>query len=242
MQAASGTDYRFAGSPWHVSYDFRSMGFGNASGGGPETGFFPGAVVGTNSANATEGAFEADFMVGRDFGIGWPGQWKVGVRVADLYSQTNGTASWPVRGAPSPATQTRTYQLNDGFIGAGPRVAVEGGIPLQGKWSFDYNGGIAGLVGKASATQTVTVVATGVPAPVCVAGCPINVSNSGTAFAFNADVQAGFSYWVTPAAKLSVLYRFDGYWNALGGFNSAGGSTNLTRYYQGPTLRFTMTY
>ena len=39
-QGAIGVDYKFASSPWHVSADFRYMGNGSQSAGGPETAIF----------------------------------------------------------------------------------------------------------------------------------------------------------------------------------------------------------
>ena len=54
-----------------------------------------GAAVGTNTATRREHNWEADFMVGRDLGIGsrQPKR-KFGLRVADIWGQTNGTANW----------------------------------------------------------------------------------------------------------------------------------------------------
>jgi len=260
LQGAVGVDYRFALSPWHLSADFRYMTNGTNSAGGPETAIFvpgpgggggAGAVTGTNTATRKEHNWEADFMVGRDLDIGNPAQLKVGLRVADIWGQTNGTASWayalitppPLTGA---YAQSRNYQQTNKFLGVGPRAAIEGSVPLQGAWSFDYNGGIAGLFGRNSANQTVgvTPTSTAVPPvlPVCVSGCPIAVSSNSDVFVFNADAQAGIAYAFSPGAKLSLNYRFEGYWNALRGFNAAGAPTNLARTYNGPTLKLTVAY
>ncbi|MGB7020895.1 MAG: Lpg1974 family pore-forming outer membrane protein [Xanthobacteraceae bacterium] len=242
-QGAIGVDYKFASSPWHVSADFRYMGNGSQSAGGPETAIFTrgGAAVGTNTASRSEHNWEADFMVGRDLGIGSPAQAKFGLRVADIWGQTNGIVSG-FTFAPS-GVQTRNYQQTDKFLGAGPRLAIEGSIPLQTAWSIEYNGGVAGLWGQNSANQTVGVSGSfGGGGVTCLAGCPIAASSGSNVFVFNADAQAGLAYAISQSAKLSLNYRIDGYWNALRGFNSAGAGTNLDRVYSGPTLKLTVAY
>ena len=172
-QGAVGVDYRFAASPWHLSADFRYMENGSNSGGSVETAIFspglgagPGPVPGTNSATRKENNWEADFMVGRDLEIGSPAQLKVGLRVADIWGQTTGTARWAfaIITPPSKAgafSQTSNYQQTNKWIGVGPRAAIDGSVPLQGAWTLDYNGGIAGLFGHNSVNQTVGVVTTG---------------------------------------------------------------------------------
>jgi len=244
-QGAAGVDYRFAASPYHWSADFRYMDNGSSSHGGPETAIFtPGAVVGTNAATRKEHNWEADFMVGRDLEIGSPAQVKFGLRVADIWGQTTGSANWaavigPPPTPPKAVSQTSNYQQTNKWLGAGPRAAIEGSVPLQGNWSFDYNGGIAALFGHDSVNQTVGVVNAG---PVCLSGCPISAGSGSDAVVFNADAQAGFAYAFSPSAKLSLNYRAEGYWNALRGFNSGGTATNLARTYNGPTLKLTVAY
>ena len=101
-------------------------------------------------------------MVGRDLEIGSPAQLKVGLRVADIWGQTNGVANWAyVLVTPPPGgadTQLRNYQQTNKLLGVGPRAAIEGSVPLQGAWSIDYNGGIAGLFGHISGNQNVSVI------------------------------------------------------------------------------------
>lgn len=253
-QGAVGVDYRFAASPWHWSADFRYMENGSNSGSSVETAIFspglgagPGPVPGANSATRKENNWEADFMVGRDLEIGSPAQLKVGLRVADIWGQTTGTARWAfaIITPPSKAgafSQTSSYQQTNKWIGVGPRAAIDGSVPLQGAWTLDYNGGIAGLFGHNSVNQTVGVVTTGPGISTCLSGCPIAASSSSNVFVFNADAQAGIAYSFTPTAKLSLNYRVDGYWSALRSFNSAGSPTNLNRVYNGPTLKLTVAY
>lgn len=251
-QGAIGVDYRFAASPWHLSADFRYMQFGSNSGGGPETAIFspgpfpgPAAIVGNNSASRKEHNWEADFMVGRDLGIGSPAQLKVGLRVADIWGQTTGVANWAyVIITPPPGgavTQMRSYQQTNKWLGVGPRAAIEGSVPLQGAWSLDYNGGIAGLFGHMSGNQNVSIVSTG-PAVLCLSGCPRTISTSANSGVFNADAQAGFAYAFSPAAKLSVNYRVEYFRNAMATFNSSNTGTLVSRYDQGPTLKLTVAY
>jgi hypothetical protein len=76
----------------------------------------------------------------------------------------------------------------------------------------------------------------------CVAGCPVNASSNKNGFVFNSDAMAGLSYAFTPTARLLLNYRFDGYWNALRGFDANGNLTNLDRFYHGPMARLIVTY
>ena len=255
-QGAGGVDYRFAGSDWHVSADFRFMGNGsNAATSAEVASFAPGpvlnAVTGANSANRKESAWEADFMVGRDLQIGNPAQVKFGLRVADIWGQTNGAANWAYAViTPPPLTGAYTfsdaYRQTNKWIGAGPRLAIEGVVPLQGAWSIDYNGGVAALFGHGSATQTTTITTTNTAAPpvtpTCLSGCPIAASTGSNAVVFNADAQVGIAYALSNNARVSLNYRVDGYWNGMRGFNAAGAGVNLSRVYSGPTLKLTVAY
>ena len=56
---------------------------------------------------------------------------------------------------------------------------------------------------------------------------------------FNADLQAGISYWFNPNVKLTASYRLDAFFGALSTLNSAGATTKVDRYYQGPRLILT---
>jgi len=248
-QGAAGFDYKFASSLWHVSGDFRYMENPSNSAGSNQTATF-GAfaatpVVATNSATRKEHNWEADFMVGRDLEIGNPTQVKVGLRVADIWGQTNGAVGpWTMPTIHSPPNQSFNYQQTNKWLGVGPRAAIEGIVPLQGAWSIEYNGGIAALWGHGSGNQNVTTVTGGFPGPVpvCLTGCPVTIGSSANNTVFNADAQAGIAYAFSPGAKLSLDYRIDGYWKALRGFNAAGTGTNLDRVYSGPTLKLTVAY
>jgi hypothetical protein len=76
----------------------------------------------------------------------------------------------------------------------------------------------------------------------CLSGCPIDTSISDDAWVFNADAMVGLSYAINDNFKATLGYRFDGYWNALKGFDSNGQVTDLNRFYHGAMLRLTMTH
>lgn len=267
-EGAIGVEYRPAMSPWIWSAQFRYGQHGSDSAsnnplavyvlsGFPTT---PVSIVGTNSASRKEHHWVADFMVGRDLGLGL-GQntLRFGVRIAEIKGKTTGSAKWglypfvfPTANCGSPASavaycgsETRTYEQNNSFLGVGPRLALDGQIPLGNNWAFEYGGGIAALYGRRKVDQPVNIsnvfptVTT--PAPTCVAGCPISASSSSNGFVFNADAMLGISYTINQYVTLMVSYRFDGYWNALRGYDSNGNVTNLDRFYHGPMLRLTIT-
>jgi hypothetical protein len=79
----------------------------------------------------------------------------------------------------------------------------------------------------------------GVP---CTTGCPIAGSDSSNGFILNADAQVGLAYAITRNAKLSLNYRYEGYWKALRGWDAAGAPVNLDRQYHGPTVRLNVLY
>jgi hypothetical protein len=51
----------------------------------------------------------------------------------------------------------------------------------------------------------------------------------------------GVSFAINQFVTLMVNYHFDGYWNALKGYDSNGNLTNLDRFYHGPSIRLTVT-
>ena len=213
------------------------------------------SVPGTNSASRDEYNWAADFMVGRDIGLGGgPAQFKFGVRVAEIRSKTTGTAGWNVPNTTSATCinflptdfskcplRERSYVQTNRFLGAGPRLAIEGSAPIGGAWFVDYMGGIAGLYGKHSIVQTVTNIGE-IGGVHCLAGCPVNFASSSDGFVFNADGMLGLGYAFTPTAKLSLNYRVDAYFDALRVVNATNGVSNVNRIYHGPNMRLTFQY
>jgi hypothetical protein len=47
---------------------------------------------------------------------------------------------------------------------------------------------------------------------------------------------------MSPTMKITASYRFDGYFNAIRTFNTAGKTVNVDRYYNGPMVRLTSNF
>ena len=176
----------------------------------------------------------ADFAVGRDIGLGQT-QLKVGLRIAEIEAKSSGNGVFNVPAfvpisAPLVANPFGFAQ-NSRFAGAGPRLGIDGSIPLGGGWAFDYLGGVAALIGA----RSLDVAGGGVAAAAGFA----DFGSSDLATVLNLDAQAGLSYWLTSSLKLSASYRFDGYWGALKTFNGNGTVINQDRFSTGPMLRLT---
>ena len=204
-----------------------------------------------SQASKWESHVAADIMIGRDFGLGTNSQVQFGFRVADLHaaaqaqqnsqSTTNinttttfystfvgiGTTNSSTSSSSSSSTFAR---WNSHFFGVGPRVAVTGGIPIVGSWSFDYSGAVAGLVGDR--TFDIATWTNGV------SGFSANYGH--TVFVFNADGFAALSYKFTPNFKLSAGIRADYYNSALKTYDiNTGGLASLERIFWGPFVRLT---
>jgi Legionella pneumophila major outer membrane protein precursor len=115
---------------WHVIGQFR---YGTASK-NPSTQFSfisaPSTVNVGENQNLREDHWLVDFGIGRDFGLGNSNAiWTFGVHVADLCSKLNGNFSISTVG-PSASPTTIAIQERSTFVGAGPRLGVQGDIPL----------------------------------------------------------------------------------------------------------------
>lgn len=249
---AIGVDYRL--DPfWHVSADFRYGQNKSRTTNGIQTGSLcVGSVsghcsvtktaAGATSATRKESNWLADFMVGRDLGLGGgPLQIKFGLRVAQIRGTTDGAGLLATTLTPSPSNAKFTYHQTNRWTGAGPRLAVEGSAPLTGSWSLDYMGGIAVLFGQQSVQQTASATKS-ISTNVCVAGCPVAAAFVSDNAVFNADGMLGIGYAFTPASKLSLNYRVDYYNDALKVLNSVGVASNASRLYHGPNLRLTVNF
>ena len=277
---AAGFDYRFGGSPWHISGEFR-YGQAKTSANGSSTSAFSvlgagaGLVVGyavslTQSAQASEREpyWLADFAVGRDVFGSDPDalQVKLGIRIADLKSQTNITST-ASEGALEilagggtgaaiigVANNQSTIEQNSTFLGIGPRVGVDGAIPIRGAWSLDYLGDVALLEGQQNfsamtTSKTTALVLAGEPGFILLGGfaatATFGTGASQMATVLNADVQAGLSYHVSPNVKVTASYRLDAFSDPLLTMNPSASVSNLTkigRYDQGPLLGLTGTW
>jgi len=265
-EAAIGVEFRPGMSPWIWSAQFRYGQHGsNSESSNPLATFLVGNFattpfnfVGTNSASRKEHHWVADFMVGRDMGLGQGhNTLRFGVRIAQIWGKTTGSAQWqfnaltptlPCTALPPSAYcayDQRAYEQKSSFLGVGPRLALDGQIPFGNNWAFEYAGGVAALFGRRKADQTVAInqiPPTAIPTPVCVTGCPFATTSSGNnGVVFNMDAMLGLSYAFNPNTILMIAYRFDGYFDALRGYDSNGNVTNLDRFYHGPMVRLTMT-
>ncbi len=249
--AAGGVDYRL--DPfWHVSADFRygqnksrttnSIQHGSVciSAAAVASTCSSTGVAGPNSATRKESNWVADFMVGRDVGLGGgPSQVKFGLRVAQIRGTTNG-AGLLITITPTTVSAKFAYNQTSKWLGFGPRLAIEGSAPIAGAWSLDYMGGVAVLFGHQSVSQTVGITtSSGLP---CVVGCPVPATFIGDNTVFNADGMLGIAYAFTPYSKLGLNYRVDYYNDALSVLSSTGGVSNASRLYHGPNLRWTVNF
>jgi Legionella pneumophila major outer membrane protein precursor len=266
-EAATGFDYRFAGSPWHVSGQFRygdarNSGYASSAGNSALVIAPISAINGneTIKANYTETHWTADLAAGRDvLGDGSNAmQVKFGLRLSELVGKTgmsdNTTENltfapallvpgFPPLSAAALNFSTLTDQRSS-FLGAGPRIGIEGSVPLAAGWAFDYLGDVAALLGNQRLANTTTTMASFTPASFVVAfgpppgGTSITTSDQRFATVFNADIQAGVSYWVTQNVKLSASYRLDAFFGVFNQTFTAGRQT-ADRYIHGPRAAVT---
>jgi len=204
-EAAAGFDCTFGVSPWHVSADVRyGMGqqqtrasnlrgvflvpSGAALPGAPSL-LVPVNANGTGTITHREDHALADFAIGRDIGLG-NSQLKLGLRIAEIEARTTGFGQFnvPAFAIISPPLIPRPFDFaqNSRFVGAGPRLGLDGTVPLGGGWGIDYLAGVAVLYGARSLDVNGSGAVSGA-----------NVNNMGAldaAAVFNLDAQAGLSY------------------------------------------------
>ena len=229
-EGAIGLDYRIAGSPWHISGQFRYGRAGDRN--SAISGFFSAPGIGSGSVvgnlNHKESHAVADFAVGHDIGIGTgQAQLKFGVRVVDLSAKS--TASGTLYTCTICTFPGASITFESRFVGAGPRGSIEGSQPIMGAWAIDYMGGVAYLYGTRSLNVTASAPGLGSGA--------FGVSD--VTGIFNADASLGLSYTFDKAAKLTAGYRYDSYWGAMKMYDSNLNVVNNDRAYYGPFLRFT---
>jgi hypothetical protein len=246
---AGGFDYRLAATPWHLSGRFE-LGQAKSSASTSSSlsivsGGFSASLTDLESAAHTETHWVADFAVGRDFAIGRDAaQAKLGIRVADLTAKTshlnNLTALYA--GINPSATLLFDNEETSHFQGVGPRIGVEGAIPLRGGFSFDYLSDVAVLFSTGQsrqfiATSSVSVMPGGFSTTTVTAG-----EDSHGAIVPNADIQAGISYWVNQRVKLSAAYRLDAYFGVLKVLDAEGNLMKADRYFHGPRVAATVNF
>ena len=174
----------------------------------------------------------ADFAVGRDVGIGsGPAQVKLGLRYADLSARISGPGVAYLDGRRVADIDDNAY-LKSRFQGLGPRVAVEGSMPLSGQFGLDYGVGAAYLF-SISRDRTFSVE-----------DSSDKITQSDKKGVFNTDASLAVTYNFTPTTKVALGYRADVYFNALPGidFTTSGGKSDSTRIYHGAFLRLTSAF
>ena len=278
IEGAFGFDYRFDNDPlWHYVFDFRygrsrtATSSSSSSSSTHSTSFKTNGLVSgvlqtttIRTASSSSGATQAsewgshlvaDFMIGRDIGVGANvPELELGLRIADLravaqaqetatlatttsikrtfYQPTNfggGFARTTHSTSSSMSATSASATWNSEFFGFGPRAAVTGGVPIIGFWTFDYGAGVAGLFGPRSFSFNGSGIA------------GAGFFNTGPmGFVFNADGWGALSYWFTPNVKLSAGIRGDFYDSALTTYNvNTGGLQTVSRLYWGPFVRLT---
>jgi hypothetical protein len=248
VEGAAGFDIRWPGNQlWHIVGDVRYGRTKTVT--GHSSTFFSSLINPTNnvfvlqtSSTASSGTEKeshlvADFMIGRDLGVGSNApELQFGVRVADLRASARVNTllkttfySSNVFPPSITATATAVTSFSSRFFGAGPRLAATGKVPITGFWSFDYSGGIALLFGERKSNFLLSG-----------AFGPLAINTNTTAFVFNADGWAAISYALTPNLKASAGVRGDYYNSPLMSYDiNTGGSVNIDRLFWGPFVRLT---
>lgn len=265
---ALGFDHRFAGTNWHVLGQVR---FGYATGSNssalavaliaPGEGAF--GWNDNTAAALTEWHWLADLGVGYDVITGpSPLEVNFGLRVANVTAKTTtndtGSMDFECPSACAPLTGIlANYAINEvlerSFLGAGPRIGIDGSIPLFGAWTFDYLGDAALLVGNTKISDEATA-SFGLFATTTAGPPPFSFTASGLSFCptilscywskwitvVNADMQFGIGYWITPNVKLALSVRLDAFLDALRQFpDDTLPAQSVDRYYWTPALTVT---
>jgi len=251
---AAGFDHRFVGTRWHVNAEGR-YGQNKGQAAATESFFFAAGFGGgvainapvTTQANLKEYHWQADAGVGYDIVTGPSSlQLKFGVRVAQISATTTTNSNLPgtftTPGGIVPFTVSNTTDVRRTFLGAGPRVGIDGSVPLVGGWSLDYKADGAWLFGNtkidSDGSSSISVVVP--PVAIVAAGIPNSTLWSKQINVVNVDVQAGIGYWITPYMKLAVSYRVDAFLDPL---RAAPDDTlparSIDRVYHGPKATLT---
>lgn len=233
LEGAVGFDYRWVGQPWHFVFDFRYGRTGRVSGSSASTN--PGTPTASSTSDQSseyESHLIADFMIGRDVGLGLDNsELQVGIRIADLYASASASGKYTHYSVPLSTTVTdrATGGWSSRFFGIGPRLAYVGSTPISGPWSFDYGGGVALLFGDRTFDVSLS---TG-----------YSRHERATMLVFNLDGWLALTYTLGPRYKISGGLRSDYYNAALTTYEtSTGGLQSIDRAYWGPFVRLTAAF
>ncbi len=250
INGAAGFDHHFAGTRWHINGEGRA---GVSFGKDDSTSAFSlldpgpdGIVFSANTqAKLTEWHWFADLGMGYDVFTGRaPLQLKFGLRIAEVASsnKVNTDASFTVFDTgvvDTTGTFNTSAKTERSFLGAGPRIGIEGEFPLWAGWTFDYKGDAAVLFGNTKITTDSTVSFNVVSAggPNVSGTFPFSSHWSKSIYVWNFDMQAGFGYWITPNMKLTATYRVDAYLDALRqNPDDTLPAQSIDRYVHGPKI------
>jgi hypothetical protein len=158
----------------------------------------------------------ADYSIGRTLGVGQElglgnMQATLGVRMAEPLASNGFTPSFDPRR----------------YLGAGPRLGLEGNQPLQSSWVVEWQVGAALLNGNRTFDTGGGVINSPLP----------NFANRGSVV--NVDGLLGLSYWFDSASKLTLGYHAD-YFKGSSAFNAGTAADNANRVDHGPLVRFSI--
>ena len=240
VEGAVGFDYRWQSQPWHFIFDFRYGRSGNASGTSgsfhstPAFGTLVSTTTTSNQDTEHETHLVADFMVGRDVGLGLAkSQLQFGVRIVDLYATASaantGKHTYYSASTLHTVSQSTTGEWSSQFFGIGPRLAYVGSTPIKGPWSFEYGSGIALLFGNRTFDVSLS---TG-----------YSRHERAMTLVFNLDGWLALTYTLGPRYKISGGLRGDYYNAALTTYDiNTGGLRSIDRVYWGPFVRLTAAF
>jgi hypothetical protein len=273
-EAATGFDYRFAGSLWHVSGEFRyaeskSSGLAATSGSLSPLALSllnvipPVTSAGGNeslSADYKERRWLADLAIGRDIAGSGPEalQIKGGLRIAELTDTTSTTDAQHhfstfapfviIPGTPAITSLVTdnliTTSQRSSFLGAGPRIGIEGSVPFAGRWAFDFQGDAALLFGTEKSVTNAMATTSITPSFVSIlnpfpGGAFFTSTTQQFAMLFSSDIQVGIGYWVTPNLKVTGSYRLDAFVHVANESGAAANNLMPDRYVHGPRVTLT---
>jgi hypothetical protein len=271
-EAATGFDYRFANTGWHVSGQFRYGEGGKTSGNAATSGQIPagvlallgGGISGIGGSEAVAVSYKethwiADAAVGYDIATSGRSylELKGGIRVGEFKTALNSSdatnlffnfpAPLPPPFSTSSISVNSLTSVEDlrNFLGAGPLIGMDGSVRFMNNWSFDYKGDMAILFGSQHQQITTTNSTSAVPAILnqFIQGGNVN-TNTADRFSYvvSADIQAGIGYWFTPNVKLAGSYRLDSMINVQNTRTAASGTFLPSRYWHGPRLTLTAAF
>jgi hypothetical protein len=271
-EAATGFDYRFANSPWHVNGQFRYGESGkvtsNAATSGQVSpavlGLFGGGVTGLGGGEAVgvdykETHWLADAAVGYDIATSGRSylQLKGGMRIEEFTTRQNSTdasnffinfaAPLPPPFSTSSITTNSNTSIENraNFLGAGPLIGMEGSVRFMGNWSFDYKGDMAVLFGSQHQQIVTTNTASATPAflNLLIPGGSVATTTADRfTYMLSGDIQAGIGYWFSPTWKLAGSYRLDALVNVQNTRSAVSGTLLPNRYTHGPRLTLTAAF